>query len=209
MSVFGSFLDLTKEQESVMEAAGAVIIREFSNNQQLVKAEEESACVILSGLAVLENINVSAQRRIVEYYEPQDIVWWKYLPDMEKETCFAVARSKCSAAFVNEKKLLQQKGGRELQRELLERMISQGRRQSLIHINILGQRTMRQKLLVFFYYLEKQREGSAFCLPFSYTDCADYLAVDRSAMMRELGKMKEEGIVLIQGRRIRIERSGS
>lgn len=210
MDVFGSFSGLTKEQEKALIAAGAVNMRELVKNQLLLKPEEEerSICIVLSGIVVMENINASAQRRIVEYYGPQDIVWWKYLPDMEKESCYVMARSKCRAAFINEKKLLQHKGGRELQRELMERMIAQGQSQSMVHINILGQRTLRQKLLVFFYYLEKKREGGSFSLPFSYTDCADYLAADRSAMMRELGKMKEEGIVEVQGRRIRLEGSG-
>ena len=41
-------------------------------------------------------------------------------------------------------------------------------------------------------------------MPFSLTDCADYLGADRSAMMRELGRMKEEGLVAVQGREIRL-----
>ena len=42
-------------------------------------------------------------------------------------------------------------------------------------------------------------------MPFSYTDCADYLFVDRSAMMRELGRMKEEGLIRTEGKRIWLE----
>ena len=38
-----------------------------------------------------------------------------------------------------------------------------------------------------------------------YTDCADYLFVDRSAMMRELGRMKEEGLIRTEGKKIWLE----
>ena len=41
-------------------------------------------------------------------------------------------------------------------------------------------------------------------LPFSYTDLADYIAADRSAMSRELGYLKDEGFIKTKGRRISI-----
>ena len=41
-----------------------------------------------------------------------------------------------------------------------------------------------------------------FTLPFSLTDLADYLNVDRSAMMRELKLLKEDGLVEKIGNRI-------
>ena len=41
-----------------------------------------------------------------------------------------------------------------------------------------------------------------FRLPFSLSVLADYIATDRSAMMRELKKMREEGLVSTDGREI-------
>ena len=38
--------------------------------------------------------------------------------------------------------------------------------------------------------------SKTFTLPFSLTDLADYLSVDRSAMMRELKSLKNEGIII-------------
>ena len=43
--------------------------------------------------------------------------------------------------------------------------------------------------------------SSTFVLPFSLSVLADYIATDRSAMMRELKKLKEEGLVQNEGRR--------
>ena len=56
-------------------------------------------------------------------------------------------------------------------------------------------RTTRAKLLS---YLSEQAEraGSGrFSIPFSRQELADYLAVDRSAMSTELGKLRKEGVL--------------
>ncbi|MCI2056784.1 MAG: Crp/Fnr family transcriptional regulator [Oscillibacter sp.] len=62
-------------------------------------------------------------------------------------------------------------------------------------IDVLSRRTIREKLLC---CLSQQREKTGrdtFRLPFSLTTLADYIASDRSAMMRELKKLRDEGIV--------------
>ena len=41
-------------------------------------------------------------------------------------------------------------------------------------------------------------------MPFSFTTLADYICCDRSAMMRELGQMKEEGLVSIDKREVKM-----
>ena len=47
-------------------------------------------------------------------------------------------------------------------------------------------------------YLELQAESTgsrSFSIPFDRNKLADYLCTDRSAMSRELGKMRDEGIL--------------
>ena len=62
-------------------------------------------------------------------------------------------------------------------------------------LEILAKRSIRERLLA---YLELQAEGagsSSFSIPFDRNKLADYLCTDRSAMSRELGKMRDEGIL--------------
>ena len=59
--------------------------------------------------------------------------------------------------------------------------------------------------MTYFLFLNRRKGRDGFSLPFSYTDCADYLFVDRSAMMRELGRMKEEGLIRTEGQKIWLE----
>ena len=40
--------------------------------------------------------------------------------------------------------------------------------------------------------------------PFSLSTLADYISTDRSAMMRELKKMREDGLIVLEGRRLTV-----
>ena len=55
------------------------------------------------------------------------------------------------------------------------------------------------------YRQQTEKSGEdVFTLPFSLSVLADYIATDRSAMMRELRHLKEQGIVCTDGRQIRL-----
>lgn len=68
-------------------------------------------------------------------------------------------------------------------------------------IDVLSRRSIREKLLCYFRQLSARAGGGAFTLPFSLSVLADYIATDRSAMMRELKRLREEGAVRSEGRR--------
>ena len=69
---------------------------------------------------------------------------------------------------------------------------------------VLSRRSIREKLLCYFGLLAGQRQKPSFQLPFSLSALADYISADRSAMMRELRHLKEQGIVCTDGRQIRL-----
>lgn len=59
-------------------------------------------------------------------------------------------------------------------------------------IQILSQHTIRAKLLTYFAFLCRNGEHT-FSVPFDRAAMATYLGADRSAVSRELGKLKAEG----------------
>lgn len=69
-------------------------------------------------------------------------------------------------------------------------------------INILSKKSIRNKLLEFFNLSFTKNNSRNIYLPFTFTELADYLAVDRSAMTRELKVLKDEGFIRITGKRI-------
>ena len=71
------------------------------------------------------------------------------------------------------------------------------------HLQILSQRTTRDKLLCYFSCIG-QEKGNEFELPMTWSRLADYLCVNRSALMREIKKLNEEGLLITNGRQIRL-----
>lgn len=67
-----------------------------------------------------------------------------------------------------------------------------------LHISLLNQNTTRNKVLTYLNYAasvcEKNCDGS-FTIPMSLVDLAEYLNVDRSAMMREIRSLKQERLI--------------
>ena len=68
-------------------------------------------------------------------------------------------------------------------------------------VEVLSRRSIREKLLCYFT-LQTGPAGGTFTLPFTLSALADYISTDRSAMMRELRKMREEGLVTLRGRQV-------
>ena len=71
-------------------------------------------------------------------------------------------------------------------------------------IEILSKRTIREKLLSYFSILSKKSFSKNITLSFSLTTLADYLSVDRSAMMREIKSLVDEGFILKNGNKIKL-----
>lgn len=69
-------------------------------------------------------------------------------------------------------------------------------------IEILTKKTTRDKLLEYFRLQTQTTTNKSFTIPMSFTELASYLAVDRSAMTREISYLKEEGFIKTDGRRI-------
>lgn len=69
-------------------------------------------------------------------------------------------------------------------------------------IAILTKKTIRNRLLEYFKITSNKTKSRNIYLPFSFTDLADYLAVDRSAMSREIKTLKDEKIIEIKARKI-------
>lgn len=72
-------------------------------------------------------------------------------------------------------------------------------------IEILTKRTIRDKLLKYFNSMTKRNSSRVIYLPFTYTDLADYLGIDRAAMTRELRNLKDEGFIVTKGKMIKIQ----
>lgn len=107
---------------------------------------------------------------------------------------YATISSPCTKACTHHHQLTQ-----NLLNLISERALNLSRR-----VEVLSQRTIREKLICYFMQLAAQTRTSTFHLPFTMVDLADYLSIDRSAMTRELKRMKEEQLIEIDKRSVRL-----
>ncbi len=69
-------------------------------------------------------------------------------------------------------------------------------------IEILTKKSIRDKLLEYFKISSNKIGSRVIYLPFNYTSLADYLAVDRCAMTRELKNLIDEGFIKKENKKI-------
>ena len=91
----------------------------------------------------------------------------------------------CSSACAHHSRMI-----RNLLGDLAEKNLQFN--EKLAHI---GQRTTRAKLLSYLGAESQRQDSLEFDIPFSRQQLADYLAVERSGLSLELGKMRKEGLL--------------
>lgn len=72
-------------------------------------------------------------------------------------------------------------------------------------VEILSNKTIKDKILSYCSLYVKQKGSNTFTLPMSYTSFAEYLSVDRSALMREFKKLSDAGILKVNKKEITVK----
>lgn len=67
-------------------------------------------------------------------------------------------------------------------------------------------KTIRGKVLAYLNSVALQSGGHRFDIPFDRQQLADYLNVDRTALSKELGKMKSEGLITFEKKHFEIQK---
>lgn len=168
--------------------------------------ENDSIGIIKSGLVYILTENNDEQRRIADYCKSGDCFGLSFMPVTEEKYYYMYAKTKCSVDFIKYQRLINccEKHCRK-HSLLIDRVFTQMIKKQTAHVDMLAQRTLRSKLLAYFNYLKSEADSNKFSLPLPYSDLADYLAVDRSAMMRELKNLADENIITADRREIELK----
>jgi CRP-like cAMP-binding protein len=62
-------------------------------------------------------------------------------------------------------------------------------------IEITSKTTIRDKILAYLSMLSQEQKSRYVTLPITKSELAEYLSVNRSAMMRELTNMRNDGLI--------------
>ncbi len=112
---------------------------------------------------------------------------------------YAQALEPCSVMWVRLQKMLGMcQNTCAFHKQLIANMIEIVARKNLQlneKIDVLSQKTIRQRVVTYLHTQANKKGKTSFKIPFSRTELADFLCVDRSALSRELSKMQDEGIL--------------
>ncbi len=180
----------------------------FSKNEIITTYIEKrnQFCILLSGNADLVRYDLNGNRTIVEHFSKYDVFGEVFYNITTNNELLVEARKKSEVLFYSYDDIRQKcrsncKFHQILSENLPELIL--GKVMDLnMRIELLTKRSIRDKLLGFFNLISTRNLSKSFTLPFSLTDLADYLSIDRSAMMRELKLLKEDGFVEKVGNRI-------
>lgn len=156
-------------------------------------------CILLSGSADLIRYNLNGNKTIVEHFVGNDIFGEIFYTVTMNNELFVMAREDCEVLFFHYDDIYKKCNNRckfhEVLASSLPELILNKITDLNLRIELLTKRTIREKVLFYFNTLSARSLSKTFTLPFSLTDLADYLSVDRSAMMREMKYLKEEGFI--------------
>ncbi len=74
---------------------------------------------------------------------------------------------------------------------------------SNLKLRIASQKSLRDRILIYLYSLMPDTDGFLH-VPFNQTALAEFLGVNRSALSRELGRMQDEGIILVEKKAVKL-----
>ena len=75
------------------------------------------------------------------------------------------------------------------------KIIADKNRDLMRKVDVVSKRTIREKLLAYLSIQAQVQNARYFEIPLGRVELAEYLCVDRSALTRELAKMKEDGLI--------------
>lgn len=164
--------------------------------------------IIQEGQAVLVKIDVGGSRTVLERLGNGgvfgELLAFSSLPC---DSVSVVCESDCVMVFLPQSRLTAPCAKScDCHRKLLENLLGLISRKAFDlseRVEVLSCRTIREKLLCYFRICAGQKRSLSFTLPFSLSELADYICSDRSAMMREIKRLREEGFLEISGRNVK------
>lgn len=169
-------------------------------------AKRNQLCILLSGEAELVRYDFNGYKTIVEHFSSNDVFGEIFYAVNTNNELFVEARKdSCVLFFIYDDIKLKCEKNCGFHDELLVNLPELFLNEIIdlnMRIELLSKRTIREKLLGYFNIVSSKNMSKSFKIPFSLTDLADYLSIDRSAMMRELKSLKEEGIIEKSGNRV-------
>lgn len=203
------FTGLSKKDKKNLLTLLQAHIYTFDANKDILSTikNDDVIGIIEVGSAKIIRTDYNGNESIIEHLEP-DSMFGTTISSLENNE-FRIITSELTTIIVIDYNLflkhdnISYKSYNIFMQNILK-IINQKLKKKNQRIRILTKKTIRNKLLEYFQIEQENHHSKNIYLPFSFTELADYLAVDRSAMTRELKSLKDEGFIEVKNRRIKI-----
>ena len=164
--------------------------------------------IVLSGSLEIIKENAAGQKHILDFVSPGQIFGEGIICTHDKlSPVSVVARQTSSILFLPFEKVIRPCGHScDFHHQLTQNIITiLGEKNRILNhkIELLALKGMREKLATYLLYEEmklrnnisQNKNSHSFTITPNRNELADYLNVSRASMCRELGRMKEEGLI--------------
>lgn len=182
--------------------------RTFLKNEVITSYIEKrnQICILLSGEADLVRYDLNGNRTIIEHFSKNDVFGEVFYIVTTNNELLVEARKKSEVLFYTFDDLYESCKNNcpfhQAVAESIPELILSKVTNLNMRIELLTKRSIRDKILGYFTLISTRTLSKSFALPLSLTDLADYLSIDRSAMMRELKLLKDDGFIEKTGNKI-------
>ena len=165
-------------------------IKKFAKDEIVTTYIEKrnQLCIVLSGEVDLIRYDVNGNKTIISHFVTDDVFGEVFYPANTNNELFAIARKNSEILFYTYDSLLTKCRRNCDFHKTLTSSLSELFLNNIVELNLrielLTKRSTRSKILSYFDILSKGSLRKTFTLPYTYTDLADFLSVDRSAMIR-------------------------
>jgi len=180
----------------------------FSKNEIITSyiQKRNQLCILLSGQADLVRYDQNGNKTIVEHFSKEDIFGEVFYDIITNNELLVEAKNQCEVLIymyndIHTKCKINCPFHQTLSSELPKLILNKVTKLNM-RIELLTKRSTRDKLVDYFTILSKKSHNKNFVIPSSLTDLADYLSIDRSAMMREIKLLKDDGFIEKNGNQI-------
>ena len=164
--------------------------------------ENDLIGIILSGTASILKYDYFGTRSIIDNLEYNSMFGKPFLYLDSDATI--VATTDCEVLFLDYDYLIQNRIEFEKINSNINEIITHKITELYERVEILSKRTIKEKLICYFKMVANKKGKKTFSLPITYIELADYLSIDRSAMMREIKKLKDTKVISTNGKKITI-----
>lgn len=159
--------------------------------------------IILNGNADLKRIDIKGNETILERLSKGNIFSEMFQEESEDST-YLVATKKTEVLFIDYHYILKDCKINCRYHNFVLNTIMDLMLNKTVNLNnkisILSKRSIKEKILTYLKKEELKHNSKTFTIPYSLQELADYLCIDRSAMMRELKNLQDEKKIKKDGR---------